>query len=216
MSSSIQAFQRDNREVSREMGTRGKSSAAVWLLVAAAVALFGLSLQQPWWFFRLYAPQYPRGLTLNIALTGLSGDTREIDMLNHYIGMAHLDEAASLERQYATHGVALLALALVAVALFARPAWSWLLAALGALFPIGFLADAFCWLHHFGHDLDPRAPLRMQAFTPQLFGNGTIGQFMTFARPERGFWLAVLGVALLVAASILRARQARSTARTAA
>ena len=39
-----------------------------------------------------------------------------------------------------------------------------------------------------------------------MFGNGVIGQFMTFARPERGFWLAVLGVVLLAAASLVRGR----------
>jgi copper chaperone NosL len=178
-------------------------------LVVIAIGLFVFSLQQPWWFFRLYAPQYPHGLTLIISLDGLSGDTREIDMLNHYIGMAHLDEAAAFERQYAAWGVGLLAVGLCALALFARPAWGWLLAAVGALFPLGFLTDSFFWLYRFGHQLDPHAPLRLPGFTPQLFGNGTIGQFMTFARPERGFWISVLAVLLLVAASVLRVRSAR-------
>jgi len=188
-----------------EAAPRGRRL-AVWGLVAGAIALFALALREPWWFFRLYAPQYPRGLTLIISLTGLDGDTREINMLNHYIGMASLDDAAALERQFAFHGVAALALTLVAVQCFVRPARSWLLPALGALFPLGFIADSFYWLHRFGHDLDPRAPLRIPGFTPQLFGNGTIGQFMTFARPERGFWLAAVGVLLLLAASLVRVR----------
>jgi copper chaperone NosL len=178
----------------------------VYGLVACALALFADTLHQPWWSFRLYAPQYPRGLTLTIALDGVSGDTREINMLNHYIGMAHLDQAAAFERQYAALGVGLLVLSLVGVALLARPAWSWLLAALGALLPVGFLADSFYWLYRFGHDLDPHAPVHLPGFTPQLFGNGVIGQFMTFARPERGFWVAVLSVLLLAAASLLRRR----------
>lgn len=183
----------------------------VYGLVAAAIALFVHSLKEPWWFFRLYAPQYPRGLTLIISLKGLSGDVREIDMLNHYIGMAHLDEAASFERQYAHIGVGLLAAGLILIAGFAKPAHSWLLAALGAMFPLGFLSDSLFWLYRFGHSLDTTAPLRIPSFTPQLFGNGTIGQFMTFARPERGFWLVVLGVVLLAAASWLRARRSRSS-----
>ena len=182
------------------------ASWGVYGLLAGALALFVDSLHQPWWNFRLYAPQYPRGLTLTIALDGVSGDTREINMLNHYIGMANLDQAAAFERQYAGLGVALLALGLLGVALLARPAWSWLLAALGALFPVGFLADSFYWLYRFGHDLDPHAPVHLPGFTPQLFGNGVIGQFMTFARPERGFWLAVFGVLLLATASLLRSR----------
>lgn len=186
----------------------------VYGFLASAISLFVYSLREPWWFFRLYAPQYPRGLTLVISLKGLSGDVREIDMLNHYIGMAHLDVAASFERQYAHYGVALLAVGLVLVALFARPSRSWWLAGLGALFPLGFLSDSLFWLYRFGHSLDATAPLRIPSFTPQLFGNGTIGQFMTFARPERGFWLAVLGVVLLLAASVVRSRSSGSGVRS--
>jgi len=73
-----------------------------------AAALFASSLTQPWWRFSLYAPQYPRGLTLLLSLSGMTGDVREIDMLNHYIGMGHLSEAASFERAHAVHGVVLL------------------------------------------------------------------------------------------------------------
>lgn len=178
----------------------------VYGLVAAAITLFSFASLKPWWFFRLYAPQYPRGLTLIISLKGFTGDAREIDMLNHYIGMAPLDTAASFERQYAPIAIVLMMLCLLVLARWAKPAWSWTLAALGAVLPVGFLLDCTYWLNRFGHDLDPRAPLRLPGFTPQLFGNGTIGQFMTFARPELGFWLAVLAVVLLVAASVLRAR----------
>jgi hypothetical protein len=180
-----------------------------WLTVGLsllAVALFAASLLEPWWNFKLYAPQYPRGLTLIISLTGLAGDVHEINMLNHYIGMASLDSAATLERSYAAHGIALLALSVLALTLFAGRRFGRLIVLAGALFPIGFVADSFYWLHRFGHDLDPRAPLEIPTFTPQLFGNGTIGQFMTFARPELGFWLAVGGVVVLLAVVLLRGR----------
>lgn len=178
----------------------------VYGLVATAIALISTAVLKPWWFFRLYAPQYPRGLTLIISLKGFSGDTREIDMLNHYIGMAPLDTAASFERQYASVGIVLMVLGLLVLAQWAKPAWSWTLAALGAVLPVGFLLDCFYWLHRFGNELDPHAPLRLPGFTPQLFGNGMIGQFMTFARPELGFWLSLLAVVLLAAASVVRAR----------
>jgi copper chaperone NosL len=209
MISSIPAARADLVPAPQADSTRRGTRLIIYSLVAAAIALCWVSLFKPWWFFRLYAPQYPRGLTLIISLKGVSGDAREVDMLNHYIGMAPLDTAASFERQYSTVGVALLALGLLVIARWAAPAWSWLLAAFGALFPVGFLLDCLYWLHRFGNDLDPRAPLRLPGFTPQMFGNGTIGQFLTFARPELGFWLAVLAVALLTVASVLRARLPR-------
>jgi hypothetical protein len=125
-------------------------------------------------------------------------------MLNHYIGMAHLDAAAALERKYAAHAVAGLCLIVVSMTLFSGRKLGRLIVLAGALFPIGFVVDSFYWLHRFGHELDPRAPLHIPKFTPQLFGNGSIGQFMTFARPEVGFWLASLGVACLLGAVIAR------------
>lgn len=173
-------------------------------LVLVAVTLFVLSLWQPWWNFKLYAPQYPRGLSLVISLTGLSGDVREVDMLNHYIGMAPLDSAAPLERKYGAYGVVGICLLVLAMTVFGgRRSARWAAFA-GALFPLGFVVDISYWLYRFGHALDRRAALHIPPFTPQLFGNGTIGQFMTFARPELGFWLACLGVVCLLGAVIVR------------
>jgi hypothetical protein len=84
-----------------------------------------------------------------------------------------------------------------------------LAAVVGAFYPLGFLLDTFYWLHRFGHGLDPRAPLHIPAFTPQLFGNGSIGQFLTFATPQLGFWLGVASAALLLLAAALRWRKER-------
>ena len=73
-------------------------------------------------------------------------------------------------------------------------------------FPLVFVADSFYWLYSFGHALDPKAPLRIGAFTPQMFGNGSIGQFDTFAQPAVGFWVAVAGVVCMVASTLIRTR----------
>lgn len=177
---------------------------AVIFLAASAIALYAVSYFVPWWDFTLYAPQYPHGLHLTISLTGMGGDVKEINMLNHYIGMASLDEAAKHERELAAWGVGLVGLLVLAVALLAGRRAGKLLVAVGLAFPLGFLGDAFYWLYHFGHTLDPHAPLHIKPFTPQLFGNGDIGQFMTFATPAAGFWLAIGGVVMLLAATLIR------------
>jgi copper chaperone NosL len=175
-------------------------------LSLAAIALFAISLTKPWWQFKLYAPQYPHGLSLVISLRGLSGDVREISMLNHYIGMAPLETAAMFERQYATQAVAVVCLLVLGATLLLGRRLGRLIVLIGALFPLGFIADSFYWLHRFGHGLDPHAPLHIPTFTPQLFGNGTIGQFMTFAVPALGFWLAVGGVVVLAGVVFARGR----------
>jgi hypothetical protein len=81
-----------------------------------------------------------------------------------------------------------------------------LLAVPGFLFPGAFLADSFYWMYRFGHTLNPEAPIKLPPFTPELFGNGKIGQFMTFAQPMTGFWLAVGAFVALFLAASLRAR----------
>lgn len=182
--------------------TRAPRGATRLILTALALALFAASYFQPFWTFKLYAPQYPRGLTLTISLTGFSGDVREIDMLNHYIGMASLTHGAALEREYAHLLVGGLVVVLALLTLMPGKRNALAAAVLGAAYPLGFLADTFYWLYRFGHELDPRAPLHIPHFTPQLFGNGSIGQFMTFAVPQLGFGLSVAGAVLLLAAAL--------------
>jgi len=180
-----------------------------WLVVAlmtSAVGLFAAAFSMEWWHFTLYAPQYPHGLSLTISLTGVGGDVREIDELNHYIGMAHLENVALQEEHYAAYGVAAVSLIVLVLTLAMGRKTAWLIAVPAVAFPLGFIADSFYWLYHCGHDLDPHAPIHLPAFTPQMFGNGQIGQFLTFAAPSIGFWLAGAGAVVVIGATLLRQR----------
>jgi hypothetical protein len=165
---------------------------AGWLVLslgAAGAGLFVLALSQVWWSFWLYAPQYPGGLRLDISLRGMSGDVHEIDLLNHYIGMSHLANAAPMERFLAGYGVAAIAVVTVVLLAVSGRKMNWLVALPALSFPVVFVADSVGWLYSFGHHLNPHAPLKIGAFTPQMFGNGKIGQFETFAQPALGFWM---------------------------
>jgi hypothetical protein len=178
------------------------------LLVSLLVGcLLLIAYREPWWSIRLYAPQYPSGLGVDILLSGSRGDVHEIDTLNHYIGMASLTTAAPLERQFSLIAIEVTALVVTALLLVPRRRANLFGVAAIALVPLGFIADFFYWLHRFGHHLNPHAPLRLPPFTPDLFGNGTIGQFMTFARPELGFWLAIGAAGLALLLVLLRERQ---------
>ena len=182
---------------------------ARWLvigLVLTGIALFATAFFKSWWSFWLYAPQYPGGLRLQISLTGMGGDVHEIDLLNHYIGMSHLADAAAFERHIAGYGVAAICVLTAALFVGSGRKLNKLVALPAFGLPFVFLADSFYWLYSFGHKLDPHAPLHIAAFTPQLFGNGKIGQFETYAEPAAGFWLAIGGLACVVAATFVRTR----------
>jgi hypothetical protein len=177
-----------------------------WASVGVVAALLVGAYFAPWWTFILYAPQYPAGLRLLVSLTGVSGDVHEIDTLNHYIGMSSLAHAAPIERALAAYGV-MLVVALSLVLWLGPGRGRHRLALLPVFaFPVGFMADSYYWLHRFGHHLNPRAPLKLAPFTPEMFGNGVIGQFMTFARPEIGFWMAVAAAITLLLAIGARER----------
>lgn len=169
------------------------------LLLAAAVMLL-VSLLLPYWTIELEAPQYPEGLTATTYVTRMTGDVREIDELNHYIGMLKLETAARVEKALAVYLVPVAA-ALLLLSWFFRGWKAGLMRVPAFIFPFGVVIDLFAWLWYAGHHLDPQAALSssIKSFTPAIVGRGTIGQFHTMARFEIGFFLAAVGALIVIA-----------------
>ena len=169
----------------------------VFLGLAAFCLL--VSIFMPYWRMKLLAPQYPGGLEVQVYLNRLTGDVREIDGLNHYIGMRPLEEAAQLERSLSIIVVVVLSL-LVIAAIYIHNQWAALLSLPAVVFPGVFLADLYFWLWNFGQNLDPRAPLSsaIKPFVPPLLGEGVVGQFKTVATVDSGFYLATMASILIL------------------
>ncbi len=169
----------------------------VFLGLAAFCLL--VSIFVPYWRMTLLAPQYPGGLQVQVYLNRMTGDVKEIDGLNHYIGMRPLGEAATLERSLSILAVGVLSLLLVA-AVFVHSRWAALFALPALVFPAVFLADLAYWLRNFGQNLDPKAPLSsaIKPFVPPVLGEGMVGQFRTLAMVERGFYLSLLASVLIL------------------
>ncbi len=182
------------------------------VLFVLAAALLVTSTFFPYWKMRLNAPQYPQGLYIVVYVDRMEGDIREIDGLNHYIGMKPLEEAAQLERTLAPIAIAVMALFIIGVA-FIHSKWFAVLAIPVMLFPFIFLLDMFVWLYYYGHSLDPQAPLSssIKPFTPTVLGTGTVGQFSTTATLQIGWYMA-LAAAILTAIGLHYRRAARLAA----
>lgn len=171
-------------------------SLADYLLPTAALMLAALllttSIFVPYWSMTLVAPQYPKGLTVDVYINHLEGDIQEVDALNHYLGMPKLDEGGRLERSIAVYTLLAFGLLLVAT-IFIHNQWAALLALPAVGFPLVFVADLWLILYRYGHSIDPKSALgsAIDPFTPKLVGEGTIGQFSTHASFELGFFLAV-------------------------
>lgn len=168
------------------------------IFMLARVVLL-VSIFFPYWHMELEAPQYPNGLFLTAYVNHLTGDVREIDGLNHYIGMRPLGEAAAFERAASVWMIIAMFL-LVEGAAFIHSKWAVLLALPAVSFPLGFIADLYYWMRTFGLSLDPNAPLSssVKPFVPTVIGEGGIGQFKTYAELGTGYWLAVACAGLTI------------------
>jgi hypothetical protein len=170
------------------------------------VILYVVAYFQPMWGFYIYSPQYPQGLILSIRLNELVGDIQEINILNHYIGMAHLEQAAQLERAMTVYGLCGISLVTILLVFLPGRRYARFFALPAFAFPIAFVAIQYYWMYHFGHHLSPDAPVDIAPFTPTLLGIGQIGNFRTLGMPGAGFYL-IVGSAIAVAAAFwLRSR----------
>jgi|GEM_PF-144380 len=177
------------------------------LVLMAARVLLLISIFIPVWKMTLHAPQYPNGLHVTAYVNRLTGDVREIDGLNHYIGMRPLNEAAQLERSLSV-GMIIALVLLVEGAMHVHTRWAALLTLPTVLFPPFFLLDLHFWLSNFGQHLNPDAPLShaVKPFTPPVLGVGTVGQFETIASPGPGLILATIAAVLVIVGLYLHRR----------
>jgi len=182
-----------------------------WLLkilfLTGIVAIL-LSFAFPYWRIKVVAPQYPKGLSMIIYINRLSGDIQELNTLNHYIGMRHVDDAAKTERKFAIPGVALVVVSMI-IAMFYKGRFRFLFILPAVLFPIFFAADLYYWLRDSGLNLDPKAPLNrsIKPFIPPVFGEGKIAQFKAYAQFELGFYLNMLCSLFSILGLMLRNRK---------
>ena len=138
----------------------------------------------------------------------VEGDVKEVDGLNHYIGMRPLSEAGELERSLSIIAIVSLVM-LVVSAIFIHNPCALVLTWPVMLYPAIFLGDLWYWMQDFGMNLDERAPLSniIDPFVPPILGEGTIAQFKVLAIWESGLFMAA-GASVLIALGIFFHRKA--------
>lgn len=185
------------------------------ILVVVGVALLLPVYLMPMYRMTLISNQFPDGLELHIYAAKLEGaktpardDLREINTLNHYIGMRPLLESDFSEFKWlplAIGAFAVLALRAVVIGKMSKLVDVVVLFVYFGLFSLWSFYDR---LYEYGHNLDPTAPVKVQPFTPPLFGTQQIANFTVTTMPELGSYLMVAFSALLIVAVWLSARQA--------
>jgi nitrous oxidase accessory protein len=190
-----------------------KKTSAIFSLLA--VALIALSFFLPLWKMTLEAPQYPKGLRLRAYGCRIEGDLREINIINHYIGMGPIHEVPAPEMGLFPYALIALGLLSAAAPLHRRIRQLAILAVV--MVAVGILVDLQLWLRTFGQNLNPEAPIRVEPFTPLAIGTSQIGNFTTHSMVSWGY-LGLLGaaLALYLGGRVSRRKNSSSVGRAAA
>lgn len=161
------------------------------LVLALLVIPLLLTFTQPLWKIEMQAPQYPKGLSMEIYTHKVVGghdgkDINEINTLNHYIGMHKIDRAELTDLDWIPFALGLLAvLALRCAAIGNVRALLDLLVITGYVSVFAFGRFVYK-LYVYGHTLDPEAPIKLKGFTPAIVGKKQIANFVTESWPQLG------------------------------
>ena len=155
-------------------------------LIALAGMLMLLACVTPLWRINLRSPQYPEGLNLVIHTQHITGNVQSINILNHYIGMKPISDAAFPEFTWMMPALAGIGVVLLLASLLGRREAVWV----GRSMLFGFdgymLWDLYHWMYDWGHTLDPRAAIRVPPFTPPLLGFKHVANFIVLSYPHWG------------------------------
>ncbi len=185
------------------------------IVLALLVIPIILALGQPLWRISMQAPQYPKGLYLDIyAHTVESGndnrDLKEINILNHYIGMKTIDRAELSDLDWIPFALVALVLLTLRCAAIGNVRSLVDLAVVTGFIGAFSLFRFVYKLYSYGHNLDPTAPIKVEPFTPAIFGSKQIANFTTSSFPQTGSYLIAvfaLGVVALTAWHLIKGRK---------
>lgn len=158
----------------------------------------------PLWSISLGAPQYPEGLGMQIWLNKITGDLQIINGLNHYIGMKTIEPDSIEELVLMPYIIGSLILTGLMVFIFNKRsilfAWIILILTIGA---IG-MYDFWKWEYEYGHDLDPKAAIKVAGmnYQPPLIGSKQLLNFTAVSMPDIGgiiiFSAGVIAILVLI------------------
>jgi len=177
------------------------------LLLALLVVPLLLAFTAPLWRISMVAPQYPKGLSLDIYAHKVEGgrdglDIQEINTLNHYIGMAPINRAALSDLDWIPFALGVLVILTLRVAAIGNISALIDLAVITFYFSLFSLGRFVYRLYVLGHNLDPKAPVTVAPFMPAVFGTKQIANFTVTSLPRLAtvymgiFALGVAGLTL--------------------
>jgi len=180
------------------------------LMIIGSILLLGL-FKFPLWNIMLGAPQYPEPLGLNIYITGIEDmnefDIKNIDGLNHYIGMKTLPKPEDMWEfsvfPMVISGMTTLGVLIGILGFFKKVSYKWFLGWFVVMSILGIMGmyDFNAWMLDYGTNLDPNAIMKLQnsdgtpmSYKPPLFGHQKLLNFDAYSYPRLGAYLMGVGM----------------------
>jgi hypothetical protein len=190
------------------------------ILVVVGVLSIPFVFQAPLWTMAFQSNQYPDPLRLSIYIDHLEGqktaqrdDLREINALNHYIGMRPLMESDFSEFLWLPFVMGFFALISLRAVVFGTLRDLVDILVLFTYFGLFAGWTFYRRLYEYGHNLNPEAAIKVEPFTPPFFGRVQIANFWVESFPGGGSYFMALFGLLLVAALVVGYRHARKLQR---
>ncbi|UTW65023.1 hypothetical protein KFE94_10055 [bacterium SCSIO 12643] len=179
------------------------------LMIIGPLFLLGLFVY-PLWNIRLEAPQYPIPLGMYIHINKITDelphDVKNINLMNHYVGMKEIPEHML---EFDLFPPIIIAMVIIGVLIGFKANYKWFLGwfILMSLLGIAGVYDFYLWEYDYGHDLDPKAIMKFtnpdgtpMGFQPPLFGSKVILNFVAHSYPATGAYLMFVGMMMTLAA----------------
>ena len=185
------------------------------ILVLAAALLLIPTFIFPLWRMTLYSNQFPDGLELYVYTYTLDGghpqgrdDLREINTLNHYIGMRPLLESDFSEFKWMPLLIGVFFILALRSAVMGKMSNVVDVDVLFGYFGLFSLWSFYNRLHQYGHNLDPAAPVKVPPFSPPLIGSKQLANFTVYSYPGVASYFLVAFVLVLALAVLYSSRKA--------
>lgn len=148
------------------------------------------------------APQYPEGIGMNITVDNIEGkekhDLKNINGLNHYIGMKEINPGSIPELKVMPFIFGFLIISGLVIAGVGNKKWILYWLGIFVLFAIAGLVDFYIWGYDYGHNLNPDASIKVPGMTyqPPLIGSKQLLNINATSLPHIGFYISVLSMSI--------------------
>jgi hypothetical protein len=194
-------FEKSNRTLRHPLGIGPRG------LLLLATLLLVPSYLSPLWELTMFAPQYQEGLRLEIYSYKLEGghagqDIKEINILNHYIGMRDLAAEDFTEFKWLPFVIGAVGLLVLRAVVFGTVGHVLDVTVVFVYFSLFSLWSFAYKLWSYGHNLSPTAAVKVPPFMPPLIGGKQLANFEVYSYPALASY-ALGGAALALFLSLI-------------